>query len=431
MGIFKRKSVVEESVRIDVEEEKMLDLEKKLNRKEECNVELLIRINELLRLMTQQDYVMDMIVDIREQGEMVGNVAASSEELSSATEDISNFVQESNNATQDGIEVSKSSANQINESFEKIEATMEKTNEVRKIMDLVNKEAKRIDDMVEIIENVADRTNLLALNASIEAARAGEHGRGFSVVADEIKKLAESTKEQVEFIRNVVFSLTTEISRTSKALDEAAVSFENSKSYIDSAVESINGINGVLETIGNSFTEISANIEEQTAATEEMAGNLMVINEKTGNLRENTLKTGDAFYKISKMLDEVRIKAYEEADCINHEAQIQVCISDHLMWRWRVYNMLLGYEQFDERSVGTHHECRLGKWVDSQVITDPRVKELILKLEEPHARLHDLAKEAIRAYNKGDRSGAEKALEAMDSTSEEVVKILNQLKTVY
>ena len=67
------------------------------------------------------------------------------------------------------------------------------------------------------------------------------------------------------------------------------MSFENSKSFIDDAVESINSINDVLETIGM-FTEISANIEEQTAATQEMSGNLMVINEKTVNLKEHTLK---------------------------------------------------------------------------------------------------------------------------------------------
>lgn len=431
MRIFKRKKVEEVKKRINVDNERILQLERKLKDKEECNVDLLIRVNELLQLMTQQDYVRGMIVDIREQGEMVENVAASSEELSTATEDISNFVQESNNATHDGIEVSKNSVSQINESFGKIEETMEKTNEVRKIMDLVNKEAKKIDDMVEIIENVADRTNLLALNASIEAARAGEHGRGFSVVADEIKKLAESTKKQVEFIRDVVTSLTTEISRTSLALDEATFSFKNSKSYIDDAVKSINSINDVLETIGNSFSEISANIEEQTAATEEIAGNIMVINEKTVNLKENTIKTGDAFYKISNLIDEIRILAYEEAECIDPKAQIEICISDHLMWKWRVYNMILGYEKLDESSVGTHHTCRLGKWVDSQNITDPKIKEIFAQLEEPHARLHDLAREAIRLYNDKDTLGAERALESMDLASRQVVRLLNELKTMY
>ena len=101
------------------------------------------------------------------------------------------------------------------------------------------------------------------------------------------------------------------------------------------------------------------------------------------------------------------------------------------MWCWRVYNMLLGYEKLDEGEVGTHHDCRLGKWVGSQVVTDSRIKDLFYKLEVPHAKLHELAKEAIRAFNQGDISGAERALNSMDLASEEVVNILNQIKKLY
>lgn len=432
MNLFNRKEKLESQEQSHiVNEEKILGLEKSLNRKEECNVNVLVKLNELLQFMTQLDYVKEMILDVNVQSEMVENVTTSSEELSTATEDISVFVQNSHKDTHDSIGISKASIDKINESFNKIEATMEKTNEVREIMHLVNDEAKKIDDMVVIIKNVADQTNLLALNASIEAARAGEHGRGFSVVADEIKKLAENTKSQVEVIRNVVSSLTKEISRTSTALDEAATSFNDSKSFVDDAVRSINGINDILASIGNSFMEISANVEEQTASTQEMSSNLMVINEKTIVLKDNTVKTGEAFYNISKIVDELRILAYEEADCIDTKTQIEICISDHLIWRWRVYNMILGFEQLNENTVGTHHTCRLGKWVEKQDLTNPRIKEYFVKLEVPHAQLHNLAKEAIRAYNNKDIDGAERILRQMDIASKEVVGVLKQLKSLY
>lgn len=134
----------------------------------------------------------------------------------------------------------------------------------------VNEEAK-IDEMVGIIKGVADQTNLLALNASIEAARAGEHGRGFAVVADEIKKLAESTKEQVAFISETVINLSKEIQNTDAALVEANETFQIGKEEMDSAVGSLDTVKEGLSGIGQSFTEISTNIDQQTAASEEMA----------------------------------------------------------------------------------------------------------------------------------------------------------------
>lgn len=429
--VFKKKKVPDMQIHSQTfDQEKIISLEKRLNTQTDCNVSVLVKLNELLQYMTQLDYVKVMIHDVNTQSEMVENVAANSEELSASTEDISSYVQDSYKATNDSIAITKESVDKINNSFSMIESTMEKTNEIREIMNLVTNEAKRIDEMVVIIKGVADQTNLLALNASIEAARAGEHGRGFSVVADEIKKLAENTKEQVEFIRNVVGSLSSKIFNTATALEEASISFDESKVFIDDAVGSINGINDVLADIENSFASISANIEEQTAATQETSSNLMFLNDKTVVLKENTIKTGKALYEVSKIVDDIRILAYEQAECIDPKTQIEVCISDHLIWRWRVYNMILGFESIDENTVGTHLTCRLGKWVSAQDTSNQTLESLLRKLESPHAELHNLAKEAARAYNNGDIEGAERYLEKMDLASKEVVGVLKQLKNI-
>ncbi|OLS03205.1 methyl-accepting chemotaxis protein [Tissierella creatinophila] len=431
MEIFKRKREVEAASAVNVlEDERVKELEKRLSHKESSNQDLLIKLNELLQYMTQLDYIKDMIVDTDTQGEMVENVAASGEELSTSSEDIANFVQDCYKNTTKSMQDSNSSIEKIKESFGQIEGTMEKTQEVRDIMDLVNNEAKRIVDMVVMIETIAEQTNLLSLNASIEAARAGEQGRGFSVVANEIKKLSETSKEQVGSIRGIVKSLTDKISNTSKALDESLESFNNSKSLMDNAIHSVNGISGALTDIGKTFNDISANTEEQTATTQEMAGNLMEINEKTAALKKDIERTGKAFYKISKVVDEIRLLAYEECNLLDKKVQIEVCISDHLIWRWKVYNMLLGYEKLNKDTVGTHKTCRLGLWIEEQVFSDSRAIEILNNLESPHEELHLLAKKAISAYNNGDIDMAQRALEDMDECSNIVVDLLRKLKAI-
>lgn len=430
MGIFKRRKVEAAVAVEEIDDKRIEELEEDLKHRETCNQNLLIKLNELLQFLTQLDYIKDMIIDTESQGEMVENVAASGEELSTSSEDISNFVQSCYDNTTKSMNDSNASIEKIKESFDQIEGTMEKTEEVRDTMNLVNEEAKKIVDMVVMIETIAEQTNLLSLNASIEAARAGEQGRGFSVVANEIKKLSETSKDQVGSIRAIVRSLTDKISNTSSALDESLDSFGHSKDLMDTAIKSVNGITGALDDIGNTFNDISANTEEQTATTEEMASNLMEINDKTTRLREDINKTGKAFYKISKVVDEIRILAYEDCRSVDTKVQIEVCISDHLIWRWKVYNMLLGYEDLDENTVGTHKTCRLGQWIEGQVFTELRAKEIINTLESPHENLHLLAKKAIVAYNKKDMDSAQGYLEDMDRCSKDVVDLLRKLKTI-
>ena len=107
---------------------------------------------------------------------------------------------------------------------------------------------------------------------------------------------------------------------------------------------------------------------------------------------------------------------------------LDICITDHLMWRWRVYNMILGYEKIDVDKVGTHHECRLGKWYYTLGGEAFAGNKIFAGLENPHAALHNLAREAAFAYAAKDVKKAETSLAQMDMCSKQVVEALNMLK---
>jgi len=424
--------VQSEEIKWDDPNEKVPDYVRNAMEKMVCgncpnHVPLLMDTNELMRFMMKMDFVKDMINDVNEQAEVVETVAASSQEMSATIEDVAHFVSDSTKAADETVMRTRSSMDQVMEAFEYVQLSFDQVMETNHQIEGVRDKTRKIDEMVELIKSVADQTNLLALNASIEAARAGEAGKGFSVVAEEIKKLAESTKESVDFIQSSIDELRGQISEAVKSMEQSREGFEKGKTRVEEATKAIGvAVNGV-EGIQSNMNQISTSIDQQTAVSEEVASNLTQINDATKQLYSECIRTGQAMFDISVGIDDIRKDMYNQSEVISDKEAIDICITDHLNWRWRIYNMILGYDKIDPSKMGDHTKCRLGRWIATRGTENPAFTNLVNEMNGPHKRLHDLAMEAVQAYKKDQKQKAEDLLSDMDDVSKEVVGILNQL----
>lgn len=318
------------------------DRDKTIAEKEKAIREFLERVNSLLTYMTSLDYVKNMILNSNEQCDVISTITTKSEELSSNSEEIFKYISTSNDKMNYAMENINQNLANVEQTFKEVEKDMEEIHTITSTMNLVENEMGKINELIDVIKKVAEQTNLLALNASIEAARAGENGKGFAVVASEIKTLAESTKEQVEIISEIVYGLDKNVYSAKDEVNKFVNKFESSKSEINNTTSGLKNINTELTDIQNNFNNIMNNVESQNQVTEEMAIELQAVNEKSLILNQDSKKTSEAFFDISKTINDIRLFVIENAGELSKQVLVDLIITDHLMWRWNIYNMILG-----------------------------------------------------------------------------------------
>jgi methyl-accepting chemotaxis protein len=215
--------------------------------------------------------------NFQEQTMQLSAVASATEEMSTSATEVVNSVQDVTDKAEQANNYIHDGKNMLMDAVSSVLSIKDEVENLGKTIGQLSNSSEEIGNILNVINDIADQTNLLALNAAIEAARAGEHGRGFAVVADEVRKLAERSQKAIKEIETIILNLQKESSVASDNMQDASKKVEAGVVVIRNTENMFENIVSSVNTITEASRHIETAVSEQVQAIHNINGNTQVL----------------------------------------------------------------------------------------------------------------------------------------------------------
>ncbi|PSW14375.1 methyl-accepting chemotaxis protein [Photobacterium rosenbergii] len=245
------------------------------------------------------------LANAEQQQSESANVATSVNELLAASSEIANNISDTATAAQNGQDNAVKSQEISQQAAVSIDALANEIQSAQAQIQTLEAQSQNINKVTSVIRDITEQTNLLALNAAIEAARAGEHGRGFAVVADEVRQLAQRTHSSTQEIEQTIEQLLKTVSQSVAAMQHSQALAEGTVAHTKQAKEAADLILKAITDISDRSLQIASASEQQAAVSAEIDQNIHRIAELATNTATAVSQTSTSSQEVAKMAEQL------------------------------------------------------------------------------------------------------------------------------
>ena len=373
---------------------------------------------------------------------IVEETTASMNQVTDAITNSSEILEDLSDKSNSLIGMNKQNNIQLSEMSDIRDVVVKNTDDMGDKIETLGNISNNVDDIVGAVGNIAEQTNLLALNASIEAARAGEYGKGFAVVAEEIRKLAEDTKDKLtemqnftNIIRNATEDVTKSVVETSSSMGDMSEKIEQVNQTFEESVENLDvTVNGIME-LSSMMEEINASSDEVNQAMTSVASDSEKMNfmtneildysnqamDQSTQIRDIDLDMSDVVKKLTETMNQ------STSPLANHDLVeiINQAIKSHKIWTAKLKTIVETERVQAIQADG--NKCEFGHYYNSISIENPKLKDQWKSIDKIHMDLHSKAQDVEKAIENGDTERAKAIYHQAEDQSHEIIKRLSDI----